>query len=270
LHRDIFKPCLSIEIQPPPNQSGLSVATGASRAVVEVVNTGNVPLLADGPASATLTTRLRNKDGETTRAVPTRLPEPVLPGQALRVPLEVEPTKQAGDYTLEVELSGAALESARAMSRSATVTDTAPALPSSFDSIRSALSEAEIAAELPAGYADVSEGALAVWKHKIKRKLLHQFQTAYVDVLSRQQTAFNRAVLAVVQELVESNAMLERSLVYDSAEPAPPGNLEEQVRLLGAGVSETTARLIDLEQRLSRLLARLEEPAATLAVDGSR
>lgn len=72
------------------------------------------------------------------------------------------------------------------------------------------LNEAEQLVDLPAGYEDVSEGKLAGLKRTLKRKLLQQFQTAYVDVLSRQQSALNRQLLAAVQELTECNAMLAR------------------------------------------------------------
>src|SRR5260221_422687 len=74
------------------------------------------------------------------------------------------------------------------------------------------LTAAEALVELPAGYEDVSEGALANWKHAIKRKLLKQFQTAYVDVLSRQQSALNQVLLGAIQELTESIALLSQRL----------------------------------------------------------
>jgi hypothetical protein len=83
--------------------------------------------------------------------------------------------------------------------------------------IASRLEAAEELVDLPAGYEDVSEGPLAKWKHAVKRKLLHQFQTAYVDVLSRQQTALNQVLLAAVQELTESIALLHQRL--DALEP---------------------------------------------------
>jgi hypothetical protein len=74
------------------------------------------------------------------------------------------------------------------------------------------LEAAEELVDLPAGYEDICEGPLARWKHALKRKLLHQFQTAYLDVLSRQQTALNQVLLAAVQELTESVALLHQRL----------------------------------------------------------
>src|SRR5262249_30664690 len=75
------------------------------------------------------------------------------------------------------------------------------------------LEETEQLQELPTGYIDVCEGRFADWKRTIKRKLLHQFQTSYVDVLSRQQSAFNRQVLALLHHLTERLVTLEQRLV---------------------------------------------------------
>src|SRR5207244_5776483 len=50
------------------------------------------------------------------------------------------------------------------------------------------------------------------WKRRIKARLLGNFKHAYVDVLSRQQSAFNRHILAAVQELSECYAMLDHAL----------------------------------------------------------
>jgi DNA repair ATPase RecN len=119
------------------------------------------------------------------------------------------------------------------------------------------LADAESLVHLPAGYADVSEGKLASVKRTIKRKLLHQFQTAYVDVLSRQQSAMNRLLLEAVQELADCLAMLGRPRQHELSETADASDeFAKSVRQLKAQVRRAVQRLDDMEDRLQRLEAR--------------
>jgi hypothetical protein len=74
------------------------------------------------------------------------------------------------------------------------------------------LVQAERLKALPDDYIDVSEGWLAGWKRRIKAKLLGNFKHAYIDPLSRQQSAFNDRVLAVVHEVAELQSRLQDSL----------------------------------------------------------
>jgi hypothetical protein len=69
-------------------------------------------------------------------------------------------------------------------------------------------------AQLPDDYVDVSEGRLGRWKKWIKTKLLHNFKVSYVDVVSRQQTRFNRQLLEIVEKLEArpDDAMLRAEL----------------------------------------------------------
>jgi hypothetical protein len=71
------------------------------------------------------------------------------------------------------------------------------------------LAEAQRLHRLPDDYVDVSEGPLAPLKRRLKRKLLGNFKQAYVDVLARQQSAFNQQILSAVQELAECLATLD-------------------------------------------------------------
>lgn len=75
-----------------------------------------------------------------------------------------------------------------------------------------ALNEANLCRQLPDGYVDVSTGWFAGPKRWLKRKLLGNFQRAYVDVLARRQTAFNQHLLLAVRELAETVTDLERRL----------------------------------------------------------
>jgi hypothetical protein len=81
-----------------------------------------------------------------------------------------------------------------------------------LDTVQNDLAEADRLQHLPDDYLDVTQGALAKIKRRIKHKLLHNFKVAYVDVLSRQQSAFNRQVLSVVQELAECCALLDHAV----------------------------------------------------------
>jgi len=65
---------------------------------------------------------------------------------------------------------------------------------------------------LPDNYLDVTEGWFARGKRWIKRKLLGNFKHAYVDVLSRQQSAVNSQVVTALRELTECCATLDHAV----------------------------------------------------------
>jgi hypothetical protein len=110
------------------------------------------------------------------------------------------------------------------------------------------------------GYIDVTEGRFAKLKRRIKRKLLHQFQTADVDVLSRQQSAFNQSVLTAVRELNECAASLEQAVMTEERPPQPAlANLLPVVERLKEQVRRAVGRMAILEQRLERLESRVSE-----------
>ena len=80
--------------------------------------------------------------------------------------------------------------------------------------------------QLPDDYLDVTQGFLAGWKRRLKRKLLGNFKHAYVDVLSRRQSQVNRRLITAVQQLTECCATLEHA-VRDLHERL--GRLEEDL-----------------------------------------
>src|SRR5262249_54146068 len=140
--------------------------------------------------------------------VVTKLPEMLLPGRscslALRLEVPFKPGENAVELVFERDRQGTPMETVRLPLRVESTQENHAAAPDSLlDDLMRKLAEAESLAELPAGYTDVSEGTLASLKRTIKQKLLHQFQTAYVDVLSRQQTAMNRVMLEAIHELSE-------------------------------------------------------------------
>jgi len=75
-------------------------------------------------------------------------------------------------------------------------------------SVQRALADADALKQLPDDYQDVTQGFLANWKRAAKQKLLHQFRRAYVDVLSRQQSAFNEQLLTALCQLADGCAAL--------------------------------------------------------------
>lgn len=78
--------------------------------------------------------------------------------------------------------------------------------------LRQALNEGQALRQLPDDYYDVTEGWGAALKRGIKRKLLGNFKQAYVDVLSRQQSALNEHLLTALHELTEECAGLRQSV----------------------------------------------------------
>jgi len=101
-----------------------------------------------------------------------------------------------------------------------------------LNAVQDALVEANRLQQLPENYIDVTQGRFASWKAWIKRKLLGNFKHAYVDVLSRQQSAFNRRVLAALQELAECCTTMDSLLEQLAASQQRTQALEERVAQL--------------------------------------
>jgi len=81
-----------------------------------------------------------------------------------------------------------------------------------LDLAEAALVEAQRLQRLPDNYTDVTQGWFVRGKRWIKRKLLGNFKHAYVDVLSRQQTAVNSQVVTALRELTECCATLDHAV----------------------------------------------------------
>jgi glycosyltransferase involved in cell wall biosynthesis len=208
----------ALAVIPPRHDPALILTRRNRRIPVRLKNTGTAPLLPSGPAAKAVWTAVFSVDGESiTTPVSTPLPRLVLPGEIVPARLRINLPQRTGEYRLSFHFgspnenpkeihSYEVLVPCRLRRRNKATfhaqfeEDLLPAL----------IDEAEQIQQLPAGYVDVCEGRLADWKRKIKRKLLHQFQISYVDVLSRQQSAFNRQVLAIMQELAERLGTLEQ------------------------------------------------------------
>jgi hypothetical protein len=107
---------------------------------------------------------------------------------------------------------------------------------------------------LPDGYHDVSEGFLAGVKRQVKQRLLNNFKRAYVDVLARQQSAFNRQVLCALHEVVECCGVLEHAVQQHPISPQPAPRLHDDlVKRLLTELTDSQKRIASLEERLARL-----------------
>jgi len=107
-----------------------------------------------------------------------------------------------------------------------------------LEEVQKALAEASRRQQLPDDYLDVTQGFLAGWKRRLKRKLLGNFKHAYVDVLSRQQSAFNRQVINALQELVECLGVLDHA---HRLEPSPGQEQRAGSKFLTAAIERAVA-----------------------------
>lgn len=254
-----------VEVRPRTPVRRVSAGVGNVLIPVRVINRGSHAVAHEGPARYVL--RYQLFDGAMnllqSSAEDTPLPGILVPQQARSVAVAVSVPPMSGDCYVRFHVARAEHDQQAEF----------PTEPSSKDSprlhliIRSAengkrrgcceplldnvhaeLSEAEKQHRLPDGYLDVTEGFLANWKHWIKQKLLGNFKRGYVDVLSHQQTTFNRHVLSALEELTESCALLDQ--VAGGIRPIAPASESD---------SEMKEHLRHLQQRCAVLESRLQQ-----------
>jgi glycosyltransferase involved in cell wall biosynthesis len=188
---------------------------------VRVQNRGTHPLACSGPARTVLRYCVTSESGTEIEGDgrPVSLPAVLLPGESIPASVRVAVPSTPGRYRLTFWAGRADY----APDQEATTDAGELALlvsPAERDGkeyaflneVRSELAELDGLGELPTDYLDVTAGFLAGWKRRVKAKLLNNFKRAYVDVLSRQQSACNRHLLRAVQELTEYVATLEHAL----------------------------------------------------------
>jgi glycosyltransferase involved in cell wall biosynthesis len=261
------RPCREeIEVRPRWPARHVNAAAGTILLPVRVVNRGTHAVLARGPARHVLRCRVLDAEGRTIAAPLSGAPLPglLMPGRAVAASLPVPVPDQPGTYEVALwteqpeqtpQPEGPVREN-EALSPTGLqlVVESEPRGrskspgPPLLDAVQTALVEAERLHRLPDDYTDVSEGLLASWKRRIKRKLLGNFKLAYVDVLSRQQTTFNQEILKAVQELAECFAAIDHVGPPSSPRGITPG-VEELLRQL----AESRAQCAALEERLRKL-----------------
>jgi glycosyltransferase involved in cell wall biosynthesis len=262
------RPCHE-EVEVRPRASSRTVAAGMDAVLVpvRVVNRGTHALAHEGPARMVLHCTIVDNNGQVCcrSGTETSLPALLLPGRALAAAVPVPVPTAPGTYQVsfhvashlrgplaESEEPGSGAKERRLSlvvegeSRGAVRGCCTPML----DAVQKALVEAGQHQRLPDGYTDVTEGLFAGWKRWIKRKLLGNFKRAYVDVLSRQQSAFNQQLLVGLTELSECCATL------DHADQGAGGReLASLVKGLAERVAQTQRRCAALEERLAQVEA---------------
>jgi glycosyltransferase involved in cell wall biosynthesis len=267
------RPCREqVEVKIRAAQREAAAGSGTVPVPVRVVNRGSHALLAEGPGRAVLRCRVMDGAGNLVgSSFETSLPGLLMPGRALAAAVPVPVPAEPGTYRVGIRVGAVAAwpEDDRTPEQESWLHLTvhpeqggpassccAPLL----DAARAALGEAEHCRRLPVDYTDVTEGFLASWKRRLKRKLLGNFKHAYVDVLSRQQSQFNQNVLASLHELAECCATLDHAAsAVPSAVPAAAEPLADLCRELGEQLAECRQRCATLEERLARLEARVSE-----------
>lgn len=184
---------------------------------VSVENRGKHPVLSHGPAAVRLAVELR--DGDTgaaefsTRSVP--LPEMVLPGACTEMAIPLPVPQRAGTFDALLwpeDATGTACGIASEISLRVRASAHEPgSVAALVQAAQTSVAKALAHQKLPDDYLDVGAGLLGRLKIWIKRKLLHNFRTGYVDVLSRQQSEINRELIDAVRRLAECCRRLEES-----------------------------------------------------------
>jgi glycosyltransferase involved in cell wall biosynthesis len=228
---------LDVEVRPRGNERRVPAGLGQILWPVQVHNRGTHAVTGKGPAAVIIRWRVVGagvpEDVPTTGVV---LPGLLTPQRSLAMAVPVMAPGEPGDYRLllwaEVAASagvdGSAEEQAREQGNGMRpagpvaevrlVVEEGSGRPAESScapllaGVESALAEAHQLQRLPQDYVDVTEGRFARCKRWLKRKLLGNFKHAYVDVLSRQQSAFNQRILAAVHELAEYVATLEHAV----------------------------------------------------------
>lgn len=253
-----FERIVEQTLHSPPIPSLSDVAVSTTEPVVEGLSwsidlhvRAGRPLVPTGPGRTEIVARWRASDGEiigNTWAV--ALTEMVLPGETKRVAVPL-PAPPADHISLEAGVrvyrigrvddvwSGTLAELRPDRPR------IAPATPRRR-SVTAALARARAVQALPDDYVDPPSGRLGRVKQWVKAKLLNNFRVGYVDVLSRQQTRYNRRLLDAVQELAATT-------------PADDGVLRAELADLRRQYDELTRRLAQLE---SASLPRVRQEAA--------
>jgi glycosyltransferase involved in cell wall biosynthesis len=225
---------------------------------VRLRNCGDLPVVAEGIGRSQLVAAVQDDAGKAAVSEAfTPLPRLLPPGQSLAAVVRVVVPARTGDYAVSIRLAGAGSSTRPAETRvQLTVSDDRAAELASLapTDLGPAMRRAMAAQELPGGYVDVSTGRFGRLKCWLKQKLLHNFRTAYVDVLSRQQTAFNGQVIAALAEMHETQA----AIAHAAAIQTPRSALADEDDLRAE-----LSRLHRENRRLRRRVARLEAHAET-------
>src|SRR5262249_51792741 len=201
---------------------------------VRIANRGSHALAHAGPARWVLHSWVVDELGQRQANSDSIFPltRVLAPGKALSAAIAVPVPAVPGSYRVGIRVEPADSPSTKNLTLpEAWMTLTVEAREGAFDerccgpmldAAQAALVEANRLQALPDHYVDVTQGWLASCKRWIKRKLLNNFKKAYVDVISRQQSAFNRQMLTALAELAECCTTLDH--VRTAATPFAGGS----------------------------------------------
>ena len=183
---------------------------------VRLTNAGNVPALSDGPARTQLFADwVEDASGlESEGPEATSLPGLLMPGKSAPAALVLTAPSRPGIYRVRLWAGRPGFD---AMPLPSVMTLQVEARPmgegqSLLETVHAALADAQRLQNLPDDYVDVTQGRFARLKRWLKRKFLGNFKSAYVDVLSRQQSQVNRHMLTAVQQLTQTCATLDHAV----------------------------------------------------------
>ena len=206
-----------------PHRPRLLAHSGQETAFIPIRlrNEGSHAALPDGPGARVLVALTVDSAVQDSRQwrLQTLLPGVIVPGEQISMVVRVGVPETVGCFRVEIRCQGATqavldgpadavVELVVAEAEAAVAGSCGPLL----QAAGAALAQADRRQELPDDYVDVTEGRLAGVKKQIKQKLLGNFKHAYVDVLSRRQSAFNRSLLEAVQETLECCALLDHAI----------------------------------------------------------
>lgn len=242
-----------VELQPRIRSRTVSTAAEALLVPVRIVNRGSHALAADGPARVCVraTAECIVRD--------TPLPGLLLPGRAVTVAVTVPAPPHPGNVDVRLQLIRPDAAQLPAHFQPAvpgaghitlTMDSAAPRGAAPAEDIEAALIAAERVCRLPDDYSDITQGWLAAWKHRFKQKLLNNFKRAYIDVLSRQQSAFNRQVLTALHGLSETCASLHQAVEQKHAAPNALDELAKRLLDMQKAMAAQEERLARLETHL--------------------
>jgi glycosyltransferase involved in cell wall biosynthesis len=235
LHSEPTEVRADLHIQPRTPRCQAASGAGSILIGIRVVNRGTHAAVAQGPGQTLLTATVRDAQGRVVavQQPASSLPAMLMPGRALSASVLVPVPQAPGEY--EVQLGARRCDrldepcgppaSVPLLVGSDTALSARNGCLTVLDEAQAALVEATRLQKLPEDYRDVTQGALAGLKLRIKRKLLGNFKKAYVDVLSRQQSACNQHLLEAVQTLTDCCATLDHAVRQLQARVA---ELEEQ------------------------------------------
>jgi hypothetical protein len=269
----------SIEIAPRSGTRTANVGADAVLVPVSVRNGGTHPLVSEGPARVLLHARVEKEGTGGLEGPDVPLPTLIVPGQTASIAVPVLVPANAGTYSVRFHAGDGRETNSSLQERPSGFTAADMDLivndndrggvddvcQPMLQAVEVALVELQRLQRLPDDYTDVTAGRFASLKRWIKRKLLGNFQRAYVDVLSRQQSGFNRETLTALSELRECCATLQ-NVSASRAEIAKEqgGDLTSTslVRRLLEQLSESRRQCAALEERVASLERRPAHDAA--------